>query len=119
MKNNLGPKADGIGFRLIQGLTTQNIQASRVAWCDDPLTVSANEALAASGMEGKRGVQRREAEEFLQGYLEAKPMPADQVKEAAEANGITERTLRRAREGLGIVVEKAAFEGGWQWRLPK
>ena len=119
VKNNLGPKADGLGFRLTQGLTSKSIPASQVAWCSEPVTVSANEALAASGMEGKRGMQRREAEEFLRGYLEAKPMPADQVKQAAEANDISERTLRRAREGLGIIVEKAAFEGGWQWRLPK
>jgi hypothetical protein len=34
----------------------------------------------------RRTVNGREAEEFLQGYLEAKPMPADQVKQAAEAN---------------------------------
>ena len=99
-------------------LTAKNIQASRVQWDADPVTMNANEALAASGAEGKKGVQRHEAEEFLRAYLEAGPMPADKVKEAAEANGISGGTLRRARKGISVVVEKAAFEGGWQWRLP-
>ena len=46
-------------------------------------------------------------------------MPADQVKQAAEANGITEKTLRRARESLEIIIEKAGYQGPSLWRLPK
>jgi hypothetical protein len=41
-------------------------------------------------------VQRREAEEFLRGYLEAGRMPADKVKE----NDISGRTLRRATSNI-------------------
>ena len=118
VKNNLGPKADGLGFRLIQGRTTKNIEASRVAWYADPVTVNANEALAASSSEGKRGVQRHEAEEFLLGYLEAGPMPADKVIEAAEANDISKRTIERVKAKLKIIAEKGGYQGEWQWRLP-
>jgi hypothetical protein len=119
VKNNLGPKADGLGFRLVQGITPKNIQASRVQWDAEPVNMNANEALAASGAEGKKGMQRREAEEFLRAYLEAGPMPADKVKQAAEANGISGSTLRRARESLGIIIEKTGYQGTSQWRLLK
>jgi len=117
VKNNLGVKADGLGFRLIQGVTSKGIPSSRVTWDADPVNVSANEALAASGTEGKKGVQRREAEEFLNGYLEAGPMPADKVIEAAKANDISKRTLDRAKKDLGVIVEKGGYQGEWQWRL--
>ena len=41
------------------------------------------------------------------------------VEAAAKENGISLRTLRRAREGLRVVVEKSSYEGGWVWRLPR
>ena len=45
-------------------------------------------------------------------------MSADQVAAAAEANGINERTLRRAKTRLRIVSEKSGYQGAWMWRLP-
>ena len=43
-------------------------------------------------------------------------MPADAIKEAAEANGIKERTLRRAMKELGIRPQKD--DKHWVWELP-
>jgi putative DNA primase/helicase len=99
VKNNLGPKADGIGYRIEQGATPQGIITSRIIWDSDPVTVTANEALAAA-QENRKGDARREAETFLEGYLEAQPIPAATVEAAAKENGISPRTLRRARESL-------------------
>jgi putative DNA primase/helicase len=118
VKNNLGAKADGIGYRLKAGTTPQGIESCAIEWDLTPVTVSANEALADAASEPKRGTQRREAEEFLKAYLEVGPMPVEKVKQAAEANGISGITLRRAREHLKIIVEKPDFTGGWRWRLP-
>jgi hypothetical protein len=118
VKNNLGPKAEGLGYRLIQGFTPKGIMTSQVAWDTAPVTITANEALAEAAEETKKGNQRGEAEAFLRDYLEAGPMPANSVKEAANANDIASRTLRRAREALQVIVEKADFAGGWTWRLP-
>jgi putative DNA primase/helicase len=118
VKNNLGPKADGIGYRIEPGATPRCIITSRIIWDSAPVTLTADEALAA-GQESRKGEPRREAERFLEAYLEAKPMPAKDVEAAAKDNGISPRTLRRAREGLKIVVEKSNYEGGWVWRLPR
>jgi len=43
-------------------------------------------------------------------------MPADAIKEAAEANRISERTLRRALKELGIRPQKE--DKHWVWKLP-
>jgi AAA domain len=118
VKNNLGPKAEGIGYRLVQGFTSKDVLTSHVAWDTAPVVMTANEALAAAADEVKKGRHRREAEEFLQGYLGARPMPAEAVIEAAAANDISKRTLDRAKKDLGIVVRKDDFDRGWTWQLP-
>ncbi len=118
VKNNIGGKADGIAYRLKPGCTSQGIETCRIEWDLEPVIVSANEALAEAASGPKRGVQRREAEEFLTDYLAGGPRAVDDIEAAAEAKGIAERTLRRARERLQIEVEKSDFEGGWQWRMP-
>jgi hypothetical protein len=77
VKNNLGAKADGIGYRLKAGTIPQDIETCRIEWDNEPVIVSANEALAEAASESKRGTQRREAEEFLTAYLSAGPMPVE------------------------------------------
>ena len=43
------------------------------------------------------------------------------MKKDAAAVGISPKSLRNARETLGIKPEKIGFgdEGGWVWNLPK
>ena len=68
--------------------------------------MTANEAIADAASAQKDRL--REAENFLSDYLGG-PKSADDVKEAAKAYGIKERTLRRAREKLGVVISKQGF----------
>mgnify|MGYP000726961675 CR=1 FL=1 len=46
--------------------------------------------------------------------------PATELAAAAEAAGIAEMTLRRAKRRLGVVSEKTSFgpDGQWFWALP-
>jgi putative DNA primase/helicase len=118
VKNNLGPKADGIGYRIVQGATSKSIITSHVIWDSAPVTVTANEAIHAVAEANRKGAAGREAEAFLEAYLEAGPMPSDKVIAAAKKNGIAEKTLRRAAERMKIVIEKSGFDDGWTWRLP-
>jgi hypothetical protein len=51
--------------------------------------------------------------------LESGPADAAGILAAAEADGLSERTMQRAAEALGVVKSKAGFSGGWVWALPE
>jgi putative DNA primase/helicase len=120
VKSNIGPLAQGIAYRLTTTQTAAGIETVKVTWDGEPVDIAANEALREAAEDQKHsGQQKREAENFLTGYLAAGPMPADKVTEAAEANGISQRTLKRAKQTLRIVSEKDRFAGPWMWRLPR
>jgi hypothetical protein len=38
--------------------------------------------------------------------------------EAASGNDISERTLKRAKQELGVQAEKDGATGKWSWHLP-
>jgi hypothetical protein len=65
----------------------------------------------------KRGT-RSEAIEFLRKALASGPQPAELIEQQAEASGISERTLGRARQDLGVIAEKDGYQGAWTSRLP-
>jgi hypothetical protein len=56
-----------------------------------------------------------EAEAFLVGELAAGAVPQKELFREARAAGIADKTLRRAKERLGVKSEKSGFEGGWVW----
>lgn len=71
-----------------------------------------------------RGRPRSNAAAFLRAELAAGPRPSKAVKEGAFAQGITEATLRRAKEELGVQSQRKHHGGGrrgsgeWLWALP-
>jgi Bifunctional DNA primase/polymerase, N-terminal/AAA domain len=119
VKSNIGPTAPGIAYRLEPATTAKGIEAIRVRWDTEPVDITANEAIYAAGAESRAGGSRREAEKFLEAYLEAGPMPVDKVEAAAKANGISKRTLDRAKKEMRVVSERSTYDGGWTWRLPR
>jgi hypothetical protein len=118
VKNNLAPLPKGLGFHKVQRMTTGAIVASHIVWDSAPVTVTAGEAMRASAQSGKDGSDLADAVDFLRERLSYGPMPANDVKAAADAEGISGATLRRARAKLGVVAEKGGFKEGWSWRLP-
>jgi hypothetical protein len=63
--------------------------------------------------------ERDEATEFLMTELADGPRPAKEIEKARKDAGISERTLRRAREDLGIKPQKNGLNGAWTWELPE
>jgi hypothetical protein len=57
------------------------------------------------------------AGEFLATFLAAGPRSAIEVTTAAAERGISETTLKRAKQDLGIISKKVGLMG-WQWALP-
>jgi hypothetical protein len=64
----------------------------------------------------KSPAARDEAKKFLAGLLAGGPVSSADVEEAATANGISRRTLFRAKADLGIAAKKSG--DGWTWQLP-
>jgi hypothetical protein len=81
--------------------------------------MSADEALAAaSANDSEEGDALREATDFLRDALSGGPVSRKIIKADANASGISEASLRRAKSKLGVKAYKDGMAGGWFWRLP-
>ena len=120
-KMNIAPMKHGLAYRL-EGVTVkadgQTILTSRVSWELGSVTLTADQALAAVAGGSEEISARAEAEIFLTELLADGPMPQKRIKEAAEGAGIAWRTVRRAKERLGIRPHKHGMRAGWSWALP-
>ena len=111
-KCNVAPKATALVYR-IEGVTLPDrVETSR-------LTLEGESDLHPAdvlGGTGERTATRDEACDFLKATLAEGRLPSAEVKRAADAEGIAQRTLHRARVALGVVSEQ---EGrNTYWRLP-
>jgi RecA-family ATPase len=116
VKHNHGKKAAGLGYRFEERTISKGIAASHIVWDNAPVTVTADEAMRNDGADARR---RADAKAFLLEYLKDGPVEAEAIKTAAERERFSARTLRRAREELGIVTRKAGFQGPSLWELPQ
>jgi putative DNA primase/helicase len=89
------------------------IATSRV-YIGDQVDVSADALVKAPDRKVSPRVQ---AETFLRHVLADGPMKATEVFSLAEDEGISDKTLRRAKSDLGVNVFRA--ENVWWWELPK
>ena len=78
-----------------------------------------HQAVAAVDGSGDNRSAKTEAMEFLADALRNGPVSAKDVKRDASEAGISSKSLRNAREALGVKPEKSSYEGGWVWALPK
>jgi putative DNA primase/helicase len=121
-KNNLAPLKHGLAYRiegyLIPG-DEGEILTSRIGWESAPVTITADQALAAHFEDDQAKTAKDEATDFLSDTLRAGPMSVKDVNTKARDAGHSPKSIRSAREALGIKPEKSGFDGGWQWSLPK
>lgn len=117
-KNNMAAPAPGLAYRVVQRMVGDLTRAvPYVEWEADHVKMTANEAMAAEVEGGEKRSALAEAMEFLREKLAAGPVPARTVEDDAEALCISIRTLKRARQRLGVHAEKAGMDGGWIWSL--
>jgi KaiC/GvpD/RAD55 family RecA-like ATPase len=121
-KNNLGPdQNNGLAFRVVPKTLESGIETSCLEWEADMVTMTANEALAALGAgagDSKQYGALDEAKECLKSILGDGPMLASRVEAIAKEAGHSKQTVRRAREALGILVDKEGYQGPSRWSLP-
>ena len=121
-KNNLAAPPQGLAFRLKQtivGDPGKGIVASRIEWEQEPVRITADEALAAEAAGAADTSSGVEAENFLKELLAEGPVQAKQVRADVEAAALSWSTVKRAKARLGIKAEKDGMDGGWSWSLPR
>lgn len=103
------PEGAGVEEWIIQGGTSSSLAS-----------VVENAPVCTPGAAKVRG-SVADAEDFLSSFLVDGPMPALDVRTAAEAMGISYGTLRRAADRLGVSRRKAGGRFGgdprWYWHL--
>jgi len=106
-KNNL---ADMHGSGL-----AYTIEMGRVLWEQGPVLLEADELL----QEDNDLTPRDEAKAWLRGRLEhGEPQPAKELLKTAAADGIANKTLRRAKTELGVISKQRDRAWVWQWPDP-
>lgn len=118
IKNNLA-NPPGLAFRIGSKTVSKGIEAPLLLFEDGTVEITADEALAggASTDTGPRAID--DATTFLVRVLRGGPRWKNEIAEQAEAEMINEKTLRKAKQQLGIVSVKAKGKnGGWKWHLP-
>jgi hypothetical protein len=116
VKNNLGPKAPGLGYTIAPRFVGPGIVTSRIEWDGLPVSITANEALEAWA-EKKKAKAADEAEDFLRANMApGQSYSASDIQDKATHAGIAERTLRRARKNLGIKPSRNGFGGKMWWQ---
>jgi hypothetical protein len=117
IKNNLAPPGSALAYRIV---LPHGEDAPRIEWLDDVVLLTPDEVLDNSPRrKGAYGLKRDEAAEWLKKLLSDGPVPQPRIEEAAEREHFAWRTVRRAKDALGLVPRKASFGSGWLWELPQ
>jgi hypothetical protein len=119
-KNNVGREHAGLAFTIEAHQLAGGIETSRVLWEADPVTMTADEAMASQRPDEDR-TMTDEAVEFLQDRLSnGARVLSREIKREADDAGISPKALRSARRRLGIKPEAEGFgrARGTYWQLP-
>jgi len=110
IKNNINADGSGLAYAL-----EPVGDAARVAWETEPVNIRADEALGG----GRTAAVRDDARRFVIETLKAHggDMLSDELSEAAEAEGISPRTLRRAKDAVAENYKEKGRGGRWRCRL--
>lgn len=108
-KHNLSPRAQSLTFTIEAG----EGRLPYFKWGDSSELTA--DQLTAGGRPKRSAVE--EAIEFLEKELTGGARKASEIEDKAEREGISPRTLDRAKKALGVVSKKR--RDGWDWYIPK
>lgn len=115
IKCNLSPDSSGLAYRIGESSNGAPV----VEWEASPVTITADQALAAMNEDAEDRSQTDEAVDWLRALLDDGPQKAGEVQREARQAGISDKALRRARERLKVRPSKSCFSGAWTWALPE
>jgi hypothetical protein len=115
IKSNLAKRPDALAFRLAPDVDRD---VARISW-EGVVDLDAD-ALVGPRLTDSDRTAGDEAADFLREMLDVGPRAAGEVKAAARAAGIADRTLDRAKTAIRVRAVKEGFgtRGRWLWSLP-
>jgi putative DNA primase/helicase len=120
-KSNIGPDGGGYAYTLdqVELKAYPGLFASSVLW-GLPLDGSAQNLLSNAEATGDAaaGTALSEAENFLRVELADGRVPSKELGARARDAGISDRTLKRAKQALGIKATREGATGAWYCVLP-
>jgi hypothetical protein len=115
-KSNLGSLAPSLVFALESvSLVGSGVEAGKIR----EVGISRHRAEDLLRIERpERGLKLAGAVAFLDEELQEGPRLVKELIERAKQSDISEQTLKRARQALGVESTKLDFDRGWSWSLP-
>ncbi len=113
-KTNLSAQNSGLAYRIESDIEGES---ARVVWEEGLVEMSANDAMAQTDGDGEH-TALNEAVEWLEIYLADGAKLGKQLKRDADSDGISKRTLERAKSKLKIASGPQGKAGPWMWSLP-
>jgi len=119
IKGNLFGDVPTLAYRVV----VRDGQTAALEWEPDPVEgVTARDVLGLREEREERSARKR-AREFLREFLGDGAKYVQDVSAHAAANGIAMKTLRRAKDDLGVIAYKTRQPGtprqAWAWQLPE
>jgi hypothetical protein len=116
LKNNLAPDANGLAFTIESNAAGS---ARVIRWLPDIVEARADTVLAASRQPGRPDDERQYAVQWLRTRLSAGTSPVREIRNDADAHGISYAALRRAFRALGCEAIRMGPvpKGEWRWKL--
>lgn len=115
-KLNIGVEPAPLAYRLV---SDELHGCARVEWETEPVDGMTAAALLGTPLDVEERSERNEAVEWLREYLQEQggdAQPGD-VRRAADAAGLTWRTVQRARPRVGASAHRSGFPSKTVWRL--
>lgn len=120
-KNNLGDDRTGFAFKAVLKPTgyEKPPYAIAVAWEEETVNITADEALAAEAIDadGRRSEGAETAKKLIGEMLRDGPRAAIEFEQRARDLSISDKSMRTAKRALGVRTAKKGA-GGWEWYLP-
>jgi len=111
---NVAAPVPALAYRIV---SAEENGCARVVW--DGVSDHTSGSLLSGTSDDEERTARDEAVAFLENYLSTGKRPAAEVKKAAKAAGIAERTLDRARKRANVLTSREGFGPGsaYYWHL--
>ena len=118
-KNNPSVRMPTLAYRIASIVIDHDlvITSSRVEWESEPVAISADDAVAAGTLTGKKDAAQAEARQFLRRVLSGDAVPVTDIMQEGKEQGFSEKQIRTAARHMGVEKTKDGFDGPWKWTL--